>query len=475
MGKPSALLVILALIGSLLPLVTVDAQQSIVRADQFVFGAGSIPTSRRFLSGTGSPESVVTAPVGTVYIRTDGGAGTSVYFKESGTAATGWIAAGSASSSAPISATYITQTCDASLTAEQCLSALASAVLISTTGTGVVSAYTGTSCTNQFPRSLSALAVATCNSVSLTLDVTGTLPVANGGTGVTGGTSGGILGFTAAGTLASSAALALNQLVLGGGAGATPTTLGSLGTTTTVLHGNAAGAPSFGAVVLTTDVAGILPTANGGTGQNSTATFPTTGAVATDVNAVTFTNKTIDAEGAGNSLTTVEKRQWQVARCDNVTATSPGWSFETTNPAAPACVTGTNIQKGVLDFADGASILSAQTYMNLPSDFTGNIDAKFVWFTSATTGSVVWQLATICVANGETGDPAFNTASTVTDTAQGTANQYNDASITSVTITGCAAGETMYLRLFRDPAHGSDTLAATARLAGFELTYRRAQ
>lgn len=41
-------------------------------------------------------------------------------------------------------------------------------------------------------------------------------------------------------------------------------TLGSLGTTTTVLHGNAAGAPTFGAVVLTTDVSGVLPAANGG-------------------------------------------------------------------------------------------------------------------------------------------------------------------------------------------------------------------
>lgn len=37
------------------------------------------------------------------------------------------------------------------------------------------------------------------------------------------------------------------------------------GTTTTVLHGNASGAPSYGPVVLTTDVSGILPVDNGGT------------------------------------------------------------------------------------------------------------------------------------------------------------------------------------------------------------------
>ena len=76
------------------------------------------------------------------------------------------------------------------------------------------------------------------------------IAVADGGTGLSSGTSGGILGYTAAGTIASSVALTANALVLGGGAGATPTPMSSLGTTSTVLHGNAAGAPTFGAVVV---------------------------------------------------------------------------------------------------------------------------------------------------------------------------------------------------------------------------------
>lgn len=42
--------------------------------------------------GSGSPEGVVTAPVGAVYHRTDGGAGISFYVKESGTGNTGWVA-----------------------------------------------------------------------------------------------------------------------------------------------------------------------------------------------------------------------------------------------------------------------------------------------------------------------------------------------------------------------------------------------
>lgn len=76
------------------------------------------------------------------------------------------------------------------------------------------------------------------------------------------GTSGGIPYFSAASNWASSGVLTASALVLGGGAGAAPTPMGSLGTTTTLLHGNAAGSPTFGAVSLTADVSGVLPTAN---------------------------------------------------------------------------------------------------------------------------------------------------------------------------------------------------------------------
>jgi hypothetical protein len=44
-------------------------------------------------AGTGSPESVVTAAIGSLYLRSDGGAGTTLYVKESGAGtSTGWIA-----------------------------------------------------------------------------------------------------------------------------------------------------------------------------------------------------------------------------------------------------------------------------------------------------------------------------------------------------------------------------------------------
>lgn len=44
------------------------------------------------IRGAGTPEGAVTAPVGSTYQRTDGGAGTSFYVKESGSGNTGWVA-----------------------------------------------------------------------------------------------------------------------------------------------------------------------------------------------------------------------------------------------------------------------------------------------------------------------------------------------------------------------------------------------
>lgn len=46
----------------------------------------------KIISGSGTPESNVTADVGSIYLRKDGGTNTSVYRKESGTGNTGWVA-----------------------------------------------------------------------------------------------------------------------------------------------------------------------------------------------------------------------------------------------------------------------------------------------------------------------------------------------------------------------------------------------
>lgn len=66
------------------------------------------------------------------------------------------------------------------------------------------------------------------------------------------------------------AGLTDHALVLGSG-GSAKVKGGPLGTATTVLHGNAAGDPTFAAVSLTLDVTGVLNIANGGTSANTAA------------------------------------------------------------------------------------------------------------------------------------------------------------------------------------------------------------
>ena len=48
------------------------------------------PTAVKWMVGAGAP--AVAAPVGSLYTRTDGGAATTLYVKESGTGTTGWVA-----------------------------------------------------------------------------------------------------------------------------------------------------------------------------------------------------------------------------------------------------------------------------------------------------------------------------------------------------------------------------------------------
>lgn len=46
----------------------------------------------QILRGTATPEAAITAPVGSIFLRTDGAADTTLYVKETGTGNTGWVA-----------------------------------------------------------------------------------------------------------------------------------------------------------------------------------------------------------------------------------------------------------------------------------------------------------------------------------------------------------------------------------------------
>jgi hypothetical protein len=84
--------------------------------------------------------------------------------------------------------------------------------------------------------------------IGLTTHVSGTLPVANGGTNLTSYTTGDLVYASGTTTLASLADVATGNALISGGVGA---------------------APSYGKIGLTTHVSGILPVANGGTGAST--------------------------------------------------------------------------------------------------------------------------------------------------------------------------------------------------------------
>lgn len=49
-------------------------------------------TNAHVYAGSGSPENAIAASIGSIYLRTDGGTGSTFYVKESGTEKTGWVA-----------------------------------------------------------------------------------------------------------------------------------------------------------------------------------------------------------------------------------------------------------------------------------------------------------------------------------------------------------------------------------------------
>lgn len=131
--------------------------------------------------------------------------------------------------------------------------------------------------------SVSPSSITTSGTFAITFSGTA-LPVANGGTGLTSGTSGGVLYYSASGTLASSGVLAANAIVLGGGAGATPATT-TTGTGVVTAIGNNVNTTG-GLVTQSGTLASSALLLGGGSGSAITSTTTGSGVVTAIGNAV---------------------------------------------------------------------------------------------------------------------------------------------------------------------------------------------
>jgi hypothetical protein len=221
--------------------------------------------------------------------------------------------------------------------------------------------------------------------VGLTTHVSGTLPVGNGGTGQ---------------------ASALTQYGVVYGSSTTAMATSAAGTTTQVLHGNASGAPTFGAVSLTADVSGTLPVANGGTGVT------TAPAEAARIMGYTSTA----TAGATTTLTNTSSQYQLFTGTLTQTITLPvtstlttGWTFHIVNNSTGSLTV--NSSGGNLVCTVIAGMTSMVTCIGTTLTTAADWEFGFTDFGSVTgTGAVVLATAPTVTTLTANGDTAFGGA-----------------------------------------------------------------
>lgn len=128
--------------------------------------------------------------------------------------------------------------------------------------------------------------------------------------------------------------------------------------TDTLTNKTISGSSNTLTVLAGSQLSGQVPTANGGTGQNSTATFPTSGVVVTEAATETLTNKTIN--GASNTLTVLGGSQitGQVPTANGGTGQNSTATFPTSGVVVTEAATETLTNKTINGSSNTLTVLA---------------------------------------------------------------------------------------------------------------------
>lgn len=147
----------------------------------------------------------------------------------------------------------------------------------------------------------------------------------------------------------------------------------------------------------------------------------------------------------------------------------------TTQPCASLTQVETTTNKvnvKVLDF-DGAGTTKeyAEFGIQSPSYWDAStITAQFIWYASAGSGTVNWELQGGAFSDDDALDTAYGTLQEVTDTLTATGDVHITAETSALTIAGTpVAGDWLQFRVARDPAN--DTNGSDARLLGIRIRF----
>ena len=277
--------------------------------------------------------------------------------------------------------------------------------------------------------------------VGLTTHVSGTLPVANGGTGaatLTGYVKGtGTTAMTAAATIPTSD-LSGTVAATNGGTGQTVYAVGDLlyASTTTALSkladvatgnalisGGVGVAPSYGKIGLTTHVSGTLPTANGGTNLTS---FTSGGAVYATSTSVLATG-TLPVTAGGTGQTTYTDGQLLIGNTTGNTLAkatlTAGSGISITNGSGTITIAATGGTGTVTSVGFTGGIVSVATATTTPALTIAGTSGGIPYFSSATTWATSAALAanSLVVGGGAGVAPSTTTTGTGVVTALGVA------------------------------------------------------